>query len=193
MKVKDHKDGKLVILSTALGTRSKMLYLLYFVLVFLAGGGFVTLGRPYDSLSSYWVLIPALLFFFLSYRLANRAMMVELLFVNASELCLIKQGLFSKKERRFELTAVTRIYHLDQQEDTIPQHPLEGKTVDYLGYRQQGRLIQESYGTDRVAFDYNGRTIKFGEHVYSWEFEELEALITEFGYQPQRNHENRVL
>ena len=33
------------------------------------------------------------------------------------------------------------------------------------------------HGDNRLAFDYNGKTITFGENVYSWEFEELENLL----------------
>jgi hypothetical protein len=33
------------------------------------------------------------------------------------------------------------------------------------------------HGDNRLAFDYEGRIITFGQDVYSWEFEELEILL----------------
>ncbi len=33
------------------------------------------------------------------------------------------------------------------------------------------------HGDDRLAFGYNGKTITFGENIYSWDFEQLEILL----------------
>lgn len=33
------------------------------------------------------------------------------------------------------------------------------------------------HGDNRIAFDYNSKTITFGENIYSWEFEEIQYSI----------------
>jgi hypothetical protein len=33
------------------------------------------------------------------------------------------------------------------------------------------------HGDKRLAFDYRGKTIQFGENIYSWDFDELNILI----------------
>ena len=56
-------------------------------------------------------------------------------------------------------------------------HPLAGKSFDYLGFQTEQKVINEMYGDNRLAFDYNGRTISFGKNVYSWEFDEIANYI----------------
>lgn len=48
-----------------------------------------------------------------------------------------------------------------------------------MGFQTARQVINEMHGDNRIAFDYNGRMITFGENVYSWEFEELEVLLYE--------------
>ncbi|TKK71686.1 hypothetical protein FC093_01285 [Ilyomonas limi] len=35
------------------------------------------------------------------------------------------------------------------------------------------------HGKNRIAFDYNGKQITFGNNIYSWDFSEPEVLLYE--------------
>ncbi|WP_217602470.1 hypothetical protein [Chitinophaga sp. GbtcB8] len=38
-------------------------------------------------------------------------------------------------------------------------------------------MINDLHGDNRLAFDYNGKTITFGNNIYSWDFDELEVVL----------------
>lgn len=33
------------------------------------------------------------------------------------------------------------------------------------------------YGYNQLAFDYEGKTIKFGDNIPSWDFDELQSIL----------------
>jgi hypothetical protein len=91
---------------------------------------------------------------------------------------LIKKS-FTTRAEVFAIAGVSQFRHLEKAPST--KHPLAGESFDSLGFQTQQELIKELSGDSRMAFDYEGRVIRFGENVYSWEFEEVAALVAAAG------------
>lgn len=80
---------------------------------------------------------------------------------------------------------ISGLHHLDKP--TVTEHPLAGQTFDYLGFQTQQAVINEMHGDNRIAFSHEGKTITFGQNMYSWDLEELAAMLLDltgrnFGY-----------
>jgi len=114
-------------------------------------------------------------FYIGAFRFLNKILMTEKIFVNEKELRLIKKGFLNSEQTSFEISKISNFRHLEKPE--LPRHPLAGQTFDYLGFQTEQQVINEMHGDNRLAFDYNGKTIFFGQNVYSWDFEELDTLF----------------
>jgi hypothetical protein len=182
MKITDYKDGKLMALSKPMDNRVKILNLFYFILFFTTGGWWILKATyPGTSIGALlFFLLVGVVFLVVSYRFANKMMMTEELFVNKDALCLIKRGISPLSRHCFDLAGVSQFRHLEKPED--PKHPLAGENYDYFGFQTEQKLIRETYGDDRLAFDYGGKTITFGDNVYSWDFDEIAGILEHFGY-----------
>jgi hypothetical protein len=84
-------------------------------------------------------------------------------------------NLFSSKRQRFERAGITQLRYVPPPE--LTEHPLAGKTFDYLGFQVQDQVINQMHGDNKLAFDYDGRTVAFGKNCYSWHADELKELI----------------
>ena len=103
--------------------------------------------------------------------------MSEQLFTNKNQLQLIKTGFLTKKKKSYDTTKISRLRNLNKPQ--LTRHPLAGDSFDYLGFQTEQQVINEMHGDNRLAFDYEGRTISFGQNIYSWEFDELENLLSD--------------
>ena len=179
MTIQDKAGGKLAVLSKPMDTRPKMISFGWFV-VFLFTGGICVHWVMYDGNTAAMLSasVFAIASFGAAYRFINKAAMGEQLFIGSGELRVIKKGLITRTYV-YELAA---IYNFRQLGKTAPtRHPLAGESFDALGFQTQQELIRELHGDDRLAFDYQGWVIEFGENIYSWEFEELAALVAAAG------------
>jgi hypothetical protein len=61
----------------------------------------------------------------------------------------------------------------------MAKHQLAGESFDYLGFETQQQVINEMHGDKRLAFDYKGNTVTFGENVYSWDYDTLKEVLQE--------------
>ncbi|MFT3823148.1 MAG: hypothetical protein QM731_04475 [Chitinophagaceae bacterium] len=177
MKITDYKDGKLITLSSAFGSRAKVLNLFYFIVAFTAGSAFLRMGLndPSEIKGILFASILALLFYIVAYRFSNKAVQSERLFVNKDRIELINKQLFNQKKRVFDIAEVSNFRYLAKPQ--LTRHALSGESFDYLGFQTGQQVINELHGDNRLAFDYRGNTIKFGENIYSWELDELEVLL----------------
>lgn len=179
MKVKDYKDGKIIALSSSFDNRAKILNIIYFICFTGAGVGFLSLpiteGIPFTFGLFIFIAIVTGIYLFAAYRFINKALQTEKLIVNKNTLTIYRGGFLSTKSETYEISQISNFRHLDKPE--ITKHPLAGQSFDYLGFQTGQQVINEMHGDNRLAFDYNGRIIKFGENVYSWEFEQLEVLL----------------
>jgi hypothetical protein len=177
MIVKNYQDGKIIILSKPFDSRPKILNSFYF-LSFFASGTLFLRALIVDSpkmIGTIIDVIAVIVFYIAAYRFANKALLTEKIFINTSELQLIQQGLFKSNQISFDIQNISNFRHLAKPE--LTKHVLAGETFDYLGFQTGQEVINEMHGDKRVAFDYAGRTINFGENIYMWDFEQLEALL----------------
>lgn len=181
MKIQDHPGGKIATLSKGLDTRPKKLHLIYFTVFFLFGLLFFRMIMTSERIDNNFFLILSLLIpafmIMLAYRFANKAAQSEKLIVSKHNLTLVKAGLFTAQKRSYDIKHIEKFRHLAAGE--VSKHPLAGDSFDYTGFQAREHLANSVHQDNRLAFDYNGRTIKFGENIYSYEFDELEAILYE--------------
>jgi len=182
MTVQTFEHGTLIILSKPFDTRAKALYLAYSI-VFGVGGVFLlgSLFYEYLPIAGTMVLLACIIAQFVgSYRFGRSAMLQEEIFIDAKELILMVKGIGTMKRQVFDLASVTDIRFLDKP--VMAPHPLAGESFDYLGFQTEQQVINEMHGDNRLAYDYNGRTVKFGKNIYSWDFDEILQLLRSYGY-----------
>ncbi|MGF6848230.1 hypothetical protein QFZ51_003465 [Chitinophaga sp. W3I9] len=177
MKIKDSGAGKLVILSTAFDTRSKMLYLFYFIVLFTLGT--FMLRVVLTNSDKIVALIVGGLFMLLTYagayQFANKIVMTEQILVTRESLHLIRKGIFRSAIQVFDIQKISSFRHLAKP--TLTRHTLAGGEFDYLGFQTGQQVINDMHGDNQLAFDFEGRTIKFGNNIPSWDFEALESIF----------------
>jgi hypothetical protein len=179
MIIKDHPGGKLVTFSSALSSRANVLHLFYAALFFTG-----TLACLYLVITNLDVIAAAVVgllgviaFGIAAYRFGNKAFKVEKMLIGKNELILINSGLSKNNNSIFKVSKISGFRHLKKPE--LSDHPLAGKSIDYLGFGDGQKVISEMHGDNRLAFDYEGKMVTFGENVYSWDFESLESLLME--------------
>jgi len=178
MIIENDKDGKIITFSNPLDSRSKILYAFYSMSFFAAAGFFLYFLLTEQDLNVIALLVGIIgvaVFFIAGFRFGIKAFMREQLFINKKELQLINQSILLENIRSYDITKVSNFRHLKKPE--LTKHPLAGETFDYLGFQTEQKVISEMHGDNRLAFDYESKTITFGENIYSWEFEELEILL----------------
>ena len=179
MTIQDKAGGKLAILSKPMDTRPKMLNFAWFVVFLFSGGLFIHLALRDVSIGAVlFASVCAIACFIAAYRFIYKAAMSEQLFIGSGELRVIKKS-FTIKTHVFDLAAISNFRHLEKSAPS--RHPLAGESFDSLGFQTQQVMIRELHGDNRVAFDYDGWVMEFGENIYSWEFEELATLVAAAG------------
>jgi hypothetical protein len=182
MTVQTFEHGTLIILSKPFDTRPKALYLAYSI-VFGVGGVFLLglLFYEYLPIAGTIVLLAFVIAQFVaSYRFGRSAMLQEEIFIDAKELILMVKSIGIMKRQVFDLASVTHFRFLDKP--VMAPHPLAGESFDYLGFQTEQQVINEMHGDNRLAFAYNGTTVKFGKSIYSWDFDEIFDLLRSYGY-----------
>jgi hypothetical protein len=182
MTVQTFEHGTLIILSKPFDTRAKALYLAYSI-VFGVGGIFFLVLLFYEYLpmaGTIFLLAGIIAQFVGSYRFGRSALLTERLFIDAKELILMVKGFKTMKRDVFDLTSVTQFRFLDKP--VMAPHPLAGQSFDYLGFQTEQHVINEMYGDNRLAFDFDGRVIQFGKNVYSWDYDEILQVLRSYGY-----------
>jgi hypothetical protein len=177
MTVQDYQNGKTIILSKPFDSRAKLLNIFYFVLFTAIGIRVTELildGNSITIPAAIFVIVFTSAYLFAGYKFINKALYSEKLMVDKTNLTIVKSGITSQKHI-YDNTLISNFRHLDIKETT--KHPLAGQSFDYLGFQTQQAVINNVHGDNRLAFDYNGRTITFGENVYTWDFEQLVIVL----------------
>ncbi len=177
-KVQDYQAGKQVRLSPPYSSKARILDFFY-AFNFLAG----TIGFSYLLLTtwndSFMASIIALLgivaFAIASYRFINKATEMEKLFINPQRLDIVNSSLFKVSKKSFLLADISDFKFLEKER--YEPHPLKGETFDYLGFQAEQEVIQDLHSEGKVSFLYNGKQIRFGKDLASWEFNDLEVLL----------------
>jgi hypothetical protein len=194
MKITDYQNGKIIYLESPFDNRAKFLNIIYFLCFTAVGIFFIYMPMQGNSLTIglfTFIVIVSGIYLFGAYRFINKALKSEKLILNKETLTICRSELFSSKKVLYEINKISNFRHLDKPQ--VTKHPLAGNTFDYLGFQTGQEVINEVHGDNRLAFDYNNKTIKFGENIYSWDFEELEATfnqITGRGFKKIHNIEH---
>ena len=178
MEIKNYEDGKMITLSKAFDTRPKILFLIYFIF-FLLSPLFCIDKFPSNDANNngkILVIISSIIFFICAYRYGNKAVLSEKCFINKDKLILIKQGLLNKKTKEYKINDISNFKYRMKPE--MPEHPLNIKSFDALGFQTQQQVTNEMYGDDKILFEYNNATVEFGNDLYSWDYEKLMSIIT---------------
>ena len=180
MTVENYYDGKLIVLSKAFDNRAKILNFFYFIVFFLMGlavlilkisNGTGSVGETLLSILAIGVCSVA------GYRFLNKAFQEENLFVDKNTLTITKSGFFNHHKASYDIKLISNFRHLDMI--PVSKHPLAGESFDYLGFQTEQQVINEMHGYNRLAFEYNGKTIELGNNVYSWDFEKIQMVLHE--------------
>ena len=177
MTIKETNGQKLITISKPFGTRAKFLNLFYFILFFFGATIFLRLLLT-DAEEIVPIILAAIgsfVFYLAAYRFGNKAVSSEKILVGQNSISIINQGLFKKSSTEFEISRISNFRHLAQQQ--LSRHPLAGDNFDYLGFQTEQKVINDMHGENRLAFEYDGKTIKFGDNIFSWEFEEIKGII----------------
>jgi hypothetical protein len=113
--------------------------------------------------------------FIVGYRYAASASRIETVLVDDNTLTITKGNWFGKKHQPYQRDKIAGLRYVPKP--VLTDHPLAGKSFDYLGFQTQQKVINEMFGDNKIAFQYEGQTISFGKDLYSWDFEELNSTI----------------
>jgi hypothetical protein len=181
MKVTDRENGKLVSLSKALDNRAKILNLFIFIVFTGIAFRFASMtmapGVDLNLTLGFIIILATGAYLVAGYRFINKAVQTESLNITKDEITIRRTGLFWQKSTIYKVPLISNFRHLAKPE--ITRHPLAGESFDYLGFQTQQAAINEMHGDNRLAFDYDAKTIQFGENIYSWEYETIEELLYE--------------
>lgn len=178
MTVENYFEGKLIVLSKPFDNRAKILNFFYFIVFFLMGLAVLTLiisngtGSVGETLFSIVVIGVCSL---AGYRFINKAFQEEKLFVDKNSLTITKSGFFNHHKASYDIKLISNFRHLDML--PVSKHPLAGESFDYFGFQTEQQVINEMHGDNRLAFEYNGKKVEFGNNVYSWDFEKLQMVL----------------
>jgi hypothetical protein len=177
MTVKDHKGGKLLILSKPFDSRVKALEASYGLIFFIGfcAALLVLIISNLDALGSLFLVAAIIIQFMIFKKFANTAFLSERIFITRTELSLIKKKLFSSEQVSYEINRISHLRYLGKPE--LTRHPLAGDNFDYLGFQTEQQLINEVHGDNKLSFRYDGKTVTFGNNIYSWDFDQIEALL----------------
>lgn len=178
MLVTDFENGKKIVLSKAFDSRAKVLNTFY-AIIFAAqtiAFSLIFLSFEEQSLLLYCIILGGMVMGGLAtYRFINKALKSEIIILNPNELVIQVNGLLSSQKQTYDAKKITQLDFLLKPE--AAKHPLATDNFDYLGFQTQQQVINEMYGDNRIAFEYERKTVTFGEHLYSWHFEQLQAIF----------------
>jgi hypothetical protein len=178
MTIIDSEEGRIITLSKAFDTRPKKLNMAYFVF-FTIGATFFTLQvqseRDHGPVAIFFFIVIVGVYLLISYRFLNKALETEKMIVNKTTLKIIRMGFSLKPAITYDISLISNFRLLEKPGTS--RHPLAGESFDYMGFQTEQQMINEMHGDNRLAFDYQGRVIKFGENIYSWDFQQLEVLL----------------
>lgn len=170
MKVVDTINGKSVILSHAFDSRAKILNSGYFLCFAGPAIGLLVQNGLYN-----WFNLVSLVMLYIGIIFLNKACQAEKLIVQKNQITIVRSGFLNRKSFDYEVSKISKFRHLGKPE--ITKHPLAGESFDYLGFQTEQAVINELHGDNRIGFDYDSRTVTFGENIYSWDFEQLEIIL----------------
>jgi hypothetical protein len=176
LEKKTVKNGTLFILEKPFETRSKWLFAFYSIAFFaLLSWYFGEIFGRADLTSILLLATVVVAYMTAGYRFAAKASRMETLLVTPNSIELTEKAWFHKKRKKFDISKISGLRFVEKP--VLTAHPLAGVTFDYLGFQTTQQVINEMYGDNRIAFEYNGQTVSFGKNLYSWDYDDLFITI----------------
>lgn len=186
--MKIEKTGNLTVLHLKENTYKKRkllflgLFLLYFIITAFFFWTFVLPNLSFQNIiGSLILLVLTGTYFFVSYAFLKQILSYETLAIGEGTIIIEKKDLQNISHQIFEIPRIQNLRYKYQAEPTV-EHPLKGKSIDYFGFGANDKIIQHSHRDDSIIFDYEGETVSFGKHLYSWDFETIYELIYQKPY-----------
>ena len=95
MKIKNSQDGKIIYLESAFDNRAKFLNIIYFLCFSIVGIFFIYMPLQGNNLTIglfTFIAIASGIYLFGAYRLINKALQYETIFINKTTLSISKSG-----------------------------------------------------------------------------------------------------
>jgi hypothetical protein len=176
LEKKTVSNGTLFILEKPFETRSKWLFALYSIVFFaLLSWYFGEIFSKVDLTSILLLATVVTAYLIAGFRFASKASRTETLLVTSNTIELAAKGWFNEKKKKYDIAKISALRFVEKP--ILTAHPLAGLSFDYLGFQTTQQVINEMYGDNRIAFDYNGTTISFGKNLYSWDYDDLFLTI----------------
>lgn len=181
MEISTNENSKTVRIKDLNSTKVKVLYAFYFIIftsvVLFFGGLILENSISIFNIGFLFLLVLVSLYFAAAYRMFNKIYSYEEIIIDSKTLTIKEYEFFKVQYQIFELDKIHNYRYLDIPEAS--EHPLHGKSIDYTGFGVQENVIRNVHGSKKLAFDYEGKVITFGEFAFSWDYEELADLIFE--------------
>lgn len=176
MEKKTVSNGTLFILEKPFDPRSKWLFAFYCIAFFALLSWYFGVIFTRVDLTSITLLATIVIGYIVAgYRFANNASRMETILVTSDTMEFTRQGWFYKRKQKYDIARISNFRFIERP--VLTPHPLAGISFDYLGFQTAQQVINELYGDNRIAFDYNNATVSFGKNLYSWDYEALFLTI----------------
>jgi hypothetical protein len=126
MTVTDYEKGKLITLSKAFDSKSKILFAFYFILFACSGCRFtLALMNKTSSIGlTIFLIIVSVIFFIAAFRFANKAALSEKVYIDHHEFKIIRQALLRTAKTSYDISLLANFRYLQKPE--LTKHPLAG-------------------------------------------------------------------
>jgi hypothetical protein len=111
-------------------------------------------------------------------KFLDRVYQKEIVEVSKTTIHYITKYLFTQKQKLFALSDVTNIDFVGEHK--FSNHPLEGKSFDYLGLGVQEKQLQFLIQDGTLGITCNGVIERFGKNIASWDADEIVDKIEKF-------------
>lgn len=130
-----------------------------------------------ELLGAIVCFIIGILFFYIFFKILNRAFFKEFLTVTKQDVTLTLKTLSNKKEYVFLLN---EIKYFGFSSQTYTKHPLDNPIVDFTGLAATERELQFIIDEGNIKIETATQSIKCGKDLPSWEVEEIINDIEQF-------------
>jgi hypothetical protein len=170
-------DYILIDLGNRVNTRVKALYYAEFILTAcMATILMLKISAVSDGFINWLAaILTTTLYALAAYRFFSRMFFTEKIVIDVDSLLIVNTTPFSKKIKRYEWKQMGPLHYVGKTPKT--DHPLKGKSFDYLGFETQEHLIQSIHHEGNLYFNYEGFPVRFARCVYSWDAEEMIQMI----------------
>jgi hypothetical protein len=178
MKTKTSPGKTLFVLESPMDGRGKWLFIInaviYFGLLVLIVWAFFFLPPPDAKMFVMYILFGSI-GGVAGYRYFSNSWRMDTLLVTADTVTLKEVAGFVKRKRIFERVFISNVRFLERP--VLTEHPLASKSFDFLGVQTEQVVLNEMFGDNKASFDYQGKSIMFGRHLYSWDVEQIRDAI----------------